>query len=141
MTRGLHALSVGFPESNNPVREALLQRHKCRLMVASSMEDLYAIQSLEQIDVAVLHSSLSKSELRNCASYIRRHWPRTRILLLSQEDEILDDPLYDEKASPDISIPALLGCIEQLADSSRKNPQQIVNYRSIRNKVGRIRQL
>jgi hypothetical protein len=141
MTKGLHALSVGFPDSNNIVREALLQRHKCRLMVASSLGDLYAIPSMEQIDVAVFHSSLSRNELRSCASHIRRHWPRTRILLLNQQDEILDDPLYDEKAPPEISAAALLESIEHLADSSRKSQQQIFNYRSTHNRVGRIRQI
>jgi hypothetical protein len=127
MTVRLHLLSVGSYESTNLVRDALLSRHNCGLFAATCASDIYAIPSFQKIDIAVLHDALSHGELRNYAGYVRRHWPSAKILLISSEVEVLDDPLYDEQTSPGLSSESLLGMIERLATSNQRSGQRTMN--------------
>lgn len=122
----LDVLSVGSPNSNDFVRDVLLSRTKCRLVAAACVWDLDALLVSGKVDVAILHSTLSPGELRSCAVYIRHHWPAARILLIHEQVEILDDPMYDERMSPELSAEALLGIIERLAASSRRSGRSVL---------------
>jgi len=110
----LHVLSIGAEDSCNTVRDALLQRRNCGLCVVTSLWDLYAIHQQNSFDIATLHQTLSRREVRDASEYIRRRWPRTKILVICAETEFLDDPLYDEWVPPGLSQGILLEMIEQL---------------------------
>jgi hypothetical protein len=65
--------------------------------------------------------------LRNCAEYIRRHWPNAKILLINSEAEVLDDQLHDQQTSPGLSSESLLGMIERLSTSNRRSGRRAMN--------------
>ena len=120
MATTLHVLSIGSQDSCNAVRDALLQRHNCRLSAVTSLRDMYAIPERINCDIAILHHTLSRLETRNASEYIRRRWPGAKILVISAEIDVLDDPLYDEWAPPDQSPETLLATIEQLTGGAKK---------------------
>jgi hypothetical protein len=127
MITTLDVLSVGPLNSNNFVRDVLLSRTKCRLFAVASVWDLSAILAPGEVDVAILHDTLSPGELRSCAVYIRHHWPAAKILLIHAQVDILDDPMYDERMSPDLSAETLLSMIERLAASSRRSGRSVLS--------------
>jgi len=110
----LNVLSIGSLDSCNMVRDVLLQRNNCRLSVVTSLWDMYAIPKQNNLDIAILHHTLSQLEVRNASEYIRRRWPAAKILIISAAMNVPDDPLYDEWAHPDQSPGMLLATIEQL---------------------------
>jgi hypothetical protein len=113
----LHVLSIGSADLSNTVHDALLQKHHCRLSVVTSIWELCAIpQQQESFDIAILHQTLSQREVRDASEYIRRRWPRARILVICAETEFLDDPLYDEWVPPGLSQGILFETIEELTD-------------------------
>jgi len=127
MTGLLHVLSIGSQESSNVVHGALLSRPKCRLLIATCAWDLCTVLASERVDIATLHDTLSRGELRNCAEYIRRHWPNAKILLINSEAEVLDDQLHDQQTSPGLSSESLLGMIERLSTSNRRSGRRAMN--------------
>lgn len=126
MTTTLQVLSIGSPESCDAIRDALLLRHKCRLFAAASYRALCDVPAGENLDIAIVHQTLSERELLVSLEYVRRHWPSARILLISAHSETVDDPLYDEWARPEISQDAFLSIIEQLAIDAKRNNRQPV---------------
>jgi hypothetical protein len=114
MKSNLHVISVGSADECNTIRDALLQRHHSRLSVAASPLALGAIPKQESFDIAVLLNTLSRRGLRNASEYIRHRWPQAKILVISAEAEILDDPLYDESVLPGLPPESLLATIAQL---------------------------
>jgi hypothetical protein len=80
MITTLDVLSVGSLNPNNFVRDVLLTRITCRLVAAMCVWNMSAILASGKIDVAICHDTLSPAELRDCAVYIRHHWPAARIL-------------------------------------------------------------
>jgi DNA-binding NtrC family response regulator len=120
MTTTLHVLSIGSQDSCNTVRDVLLQRHNCRLSVVTSLWDMYAIPQQNHLDIAILHHTLSRLQIRDASEYIRRRWPRAKILVISAEMDVPDDPLYDEWAPPGQSSGTLLAMIEQLTGGAKE---------------------
>jgi hypothetical protein len=114
MKSNLHVISVGSADECNTVRDALLQRHHSRLSVVATPLDLGAIPKQESFDIAILHHTLSRRGARNASKYIRHRWPRAKILVISTEEEILADPLYDERVLPGLPPEGLLTVIAQL---------------------------
>jgi len=127
MLTTLHILSVGTPESNDFVRDALLSRTKCQLMAAASVWDLSALLVSDKVDVAILHGTLSPAELRSCAAYVRHHWPAAQILLVHAHADFLDDPMYDERIPPGSPMDVFLTTIERLAAFARRTARHAVN--------------
>jgi hypothetical protein len=85
--------------------------------------DLCAIpQQQESFDIAILHDTLTQCEVRKASEYTRRRWPRAKILVISVEAEILDDPLYDEWMAPGLSPEFLLAMIAQLMGGRKEKP-------------------
>jgi hypothetical protein len=119
VTTTLRVLAIGSSDSCNAVRDAHLKGNRCRLIAATSYVELNAISIQEEFDIAILDQTLSHSELRNACEYIRRKWPSTKILVICKEPEALDDPLYDERALPEMSSKTLLAMIERMTKWSR----------------------
>ena len=112
VTTTLRILAIGSADSLNAVRDGLLQRNGYRLTIATSNAELNAISIHEKYDLAILDQTLSHPELRDASEYIRRKWPNAKILVICAEPEALDDPLYDERALPDLSAKMLLAIID-----------------------------
>lgn len=127
MITTLHVLSIGSVDSNGLVRDILLSRTGCQLLVATCVWDLSGLLTSGKIDVAILHSTLSPGELRSCAVYIRHHWPETKILLVHEQAEILDDPMYDERIPPESSAKGLFTMIERLGAYARRGTRNSMN--------------
>lgn len=111
----LHVLSVGSIEECNHIRDALLERQRCRMTAVNGANGLYGVPREEMFDVAVLHPSLSATATRDAGAVIRRRWPATCILALTWHSDDLEDALYDEWSSPLLSHAALIELLERLA--------------------------
>jgi hypothetical protein len=117
----LNVLSIGSADSCNTVCDALLQWPHCRLSVVTSVWELCAIpQQQESFDIAILHHTLSQREVRDASEYIRRRWPRAKILVICVDAEVLEDPLYDEWVPPGLTSGILLAMIEQLTGGRKE---------------------
>ena len=68
----------------------------------------------------ILFESLSQFELEETGRFIRHHWPRSKILVLRNGEDFLDDPLYDERVPVDISDHDLIETIETLLREANK---------------------
>jgi hypothetical protein len=79
----------------------------------------------EEFEIAILYPH-SPSEFNNASGYIRRKWPRAKILVISRTAEELDDPLYDEWVRPDLSQEVLLSTIERLAIAAKRDRKPVV---------------
>jgi hypothetical protein len=110
----LYALSIGSGISCDTIRDALLKRGHCHFSVATSYDELFAIPRQGKCDLAILHEMLPLPEFVASSEYIRRAWPGAKILVISENAEALDDPLYDDRVSPGHSTDELLTTIERL---------------------------
>lgn len=137
MNAVFHLLSVGPGLVSNAMYDALRKSQRCRLSVAASFLDLFAISKDEKVDIAILHHTLSRPHLREACAHIRRNWPVATILVLGTGAEDLDDPLYDELVDPSTPLDKLLGMIEQFgADSLNSVRNQSAPYSVARNPKG-----
>lgn len=132
MLAKLYVVSVGSRESSDLIRDLLLVRTRCQLFVAADAEGLSAILASGRLDVAILHNTLSAAEMRSCSVYIRHHWPSAQILLLREDADVLDDPMYDERIAPDSSSKELLAIIERLAVCARRGNHGMLSQRRTR---------
>jgi hypothetical protein len=95
-------------------------RARCRLYVASSTWDLSVVLGSEEIDVAILHNTLTPQQLCVFGAYIRRRWPCAKLLLMKPKDERADYCMYDERLAPGVSHKTFLAAIERLSACSRR---------------------
>jgi hypothetical protein len=51
----------------------------------------------------VIHDSLPPAELADACRFIRRHWPLTRILVIHDGEEFLEDSLYDDRVGTGVT--------------------------------------
>jgi hypothetical protein len=113
-------LSLGIEEWRNAVRQAMPRKQKNGFRGVSNLWDLCALPEVVSADVAVFHHSFSRHDLRYAAEYIRRRWPDAVILVIGEQAKHLDDPLYDDKTSSEISIKELVRVIEESAAAKRR---------------------
>ena len=115
MRKTTKVLSLGLEEWRNAVRKALPQSRKDGYWGVNNFWDLCALPEVVRADVAVFHHSFSPRDLRYAAEYVRRRWPDAVILVIGEQAKQLDDPLYDDKTSSEISIEELVSVIEKSA--------------------------
>lgn len=120
MITTLHVLSIGAQDTYAFVRDALVLRARCRLYVASTTWDLSVVLGSEEIDVAILHNTLTPQQLCVFAAYIRRRWPYAKLLLMKPKDERADYFMYDERLAPGVSHKIFLAALERLSACSRR---------------------
>jgi len=126
----IRVLSIGPRDACDVIRDALLQRQRCRLSISTCFRELCTLPTEEEFEIAILHPH-SPSEFHDVGGYIRRKWPRTKILVISKTAEDLDDPLYDEWAHPGLSQDALLLMIEQLAIDAKRDRKPAARTSSV----------
>jgi hypothetical protein len=137
MKATFHVLSVGPGIVSNAVCEEMRKYQRCRLSVAASFPDLFAISKEAKVDVAILHHTLSLPHLREACAHIRRTWPTARILVLGTGAEDLDDPLYDELVDLGTPLDKLIDLITDIgADGRSSAPNQLGSYPVGRNPKG-----
>ena len=122
----LSVLVIGSMELTNVVRDALVLCGRSRLAVAANYWDLCSLSLREaaQFQVAILDVSFSDRELRRRAEYIRRRWADAAVLLVCDDCDLLDDPLYDERIPAGINPEELAAVIERLAGTEETSGQK-----------------
>jgi hypothetical protein len=122
----LSVLVIGSMELTNVVRDALVLCGRSRLAVVANYLDLCSLSLRDpaQLQVAILDVSFSDRELRRRAEYIRRRWPEAAVLLVCDECDRLDDPLYDERLPSGINPEELAAVIERLAGNEETSGQR-----------------
>ena len=58
--------------------------------------ELYEMNEEWEPQIAVLSDTLGPFQLPEVAAYVRRRWPRARILVVGEASLYLEDQLYDE---------------------------------------------
>jgi hypothetical protein len=122
----LSVLVIGSMELTNVVRDALVLCGRSRLAVAANYWDLCSLSLREtaHFQLAILDVSFSDRELRRRAEYIRRRWADAAILLVRDDCDLLDDPLYDERIPAGINPEELAAVIERLAGTEETSGQK-----------------
>jgi hypothetical protein len=114
MGTAIHVLSVGPMDRGSMVHDALLDERNFHLTIATDCHKLWVIPRQESLQVVILHNTLSSFELEDASRFIRRQWPRARILVVSSGESFLEDALYDDRVAPTVTPGVLLTTIEQL---------------------------
>lgn len=120
MKKTTMVLSLGIEEWRNAVREALARRQGNGFWGVNNYWNLCALPQAVSVDVAVFHDSFAPHDLRYSAEYIRRRWPDAVILVVGEQAQQLDDPLYDDRANSSITIGELVSMIETLVSTRRR---------------------
>lgn len=131
MPDSMKVLSVGSTELTNLVQDTLLLHRRSRLSVAASYWELcsLSLRQTEQISIAIVDLSVSASEVRQRTEHIRRRWPEAEILLVGDNADHLEDPLYDERVPLGVQPRELLTVLERLVaekvgrDRTKERPQ------------------
>jgi hypothetical protein len=113
-------LSLGLKEWSNAVRESLTPGQRVNFCGVSSCWELCALPQTVLADIAVLHHTFAPHDTRYAAAYIRRRWPDAVILIIGEQADILDDPLYDDKAGSGISTEELISLIDESVGAKRR---------------------
>jgi hypothetical protein len=120
MRKTTNVLSLGIEEWRNAVRQALPPRRKSGFWGVNNYWNLCALPQAVSVDVAVLHHSFATHDLRYAAEYIRRRWPDAVILVIGEQANRLEDPLYDDKTSSEIPIEELVRMIDTSVAAKRR---------------------
>lgn len=129
MKETLSVLSIGTADPHNRVRDVLLQRGHCRLLVAADYRETSVIPKQHRPEIAILHDIASEHEIRSFSEYIRRTWPSAKILVICAANKVPDDPLYDEWLAPNPSQERLFSTIEQLVALGRETSKCLERQR------------
>lgn len=127
MRKTARVLLLGIEEWRVAVHQALPKRPKRNFWGVNSFWDLCALTQAVAVDVAVFHRSFSLHDLRFAAEYIRRRWPDAVILVIGEQVEQLDDPLYDDNASDGISPDELVQMIETSVAARRRAKRNVLS--------------
>lgn len=119
MKSSLRILSIGVAEPMHVASDIFLRQHRCEL-TAADYRELYALPTEETWEVAVLYHSLSQNEIRESAHFIRRQWPKARILIVHSGTPCMDDALYDDRVVPGVNPEELLAVVDRLAGSRER---------------------
>ena len=124
----VNVLLLGIEGWSNALRQALPPRQKDSFWGVSNVWDLCALPQAVLVEIAVFHHSFASHELRYAAEYIRRRWPDAVILVIGEQAQHLDDPLYDHKANSAISVEELVLMIERLAAAKRRIKRNVRSW-------------
>jgi DNA-binding response OmpR family regulator len=90
-------LSIGQDKQLLDTRSLLFQKAHCHVNTALDYQQVYALPDCDEFAVVVVGQMDPASKLRELTQLIRRRWPRTRIVILSQSPPPLEDALYDDR--------------------------------------------
>lgn len=111
----IRVVSVGPLDRGSWVHDALSGESNMRLTIATDVRQLWSMPNQESIQIAILHDTLSLLEFEAACRLIRRRWPHSKILVVSREESLLEDALYDDRVVPAAAPAILLGAIERAA--------------------------
>jgi hypothetical protein len=118
--RTIHVLSVGSINRGSMVHDALLEGPEFQLSIAPDMNGLRLVLDHEDFELAILHNTLAGRELRDACRFIRRQWPKAKILVIRAGQDFLEDALYDERVVPDVAREGFLATIGLLIATWRE---------------------
>lgn len=108
----LHVLAIGSIDQHNELHDLLLQLPTVRITALTHFLDLLDVAEQDLVHVAVLFQSLSPLELFEASRTIRQKWPKSKIIVIHEGEEFLEDFLYDQRLFPTAEPQELLGLIE-----------------------------
>lgn len=120
MRKTTKELSLAIEEWKDTVRQALPTTHRNGFLGLNNSWDLFSLPQGGQVEVAVFHHSFAREDLHYAAGYIRRRWPDAAIVVIGEQAERLDDPLYDNKTGSGISLEELVRIIETSVAAKRR---------------------
>jgi hypothetical protein len=95
-------------------RSLLLTKANYCVTRACSDRELFTLRAAKSFALAILSDRLGLRLLRTVADTVRRQWPRTRILILGQVANGLEDHLYDEQMDRSPEPQQVLADLERL---------------------------
>jgi hypothetical protein len=98
----IHIISVGQCRPHHFISEEILDIPGVKVSTVLDSRDLdTAIRGVPAL--VLTHDSLHLAELEDTCRFVRRRWPITRILAVHDDEEFLDDSLYDDRVRSDVS--------------------------------------
>jgi hypothetical protein len=98
----IHVISVGQCRPRHFISDEILDIPGVKVSTVLDSRDLdTAISGVPALVLA--HDSLHPAELEDTCRFVRRRWPITRILVVHDDEEFLDDSLYDDRVRSDVS--------------------------------------
>lgn len=104
------------PQEKVPTEGLSLLLNDHYLVTTVSMGELFGMRNSDPFALAVLNDDLGASELVAAAQFVRRQWPKARILLLLGQAAIsLPDNLYDDSIGQSCEQESLLETLTNLS--------------------------
>lgn len=99
-------------------RALLLCISNYSVVTANSYRDIFCLRGEAGLRLAVLSETLGEFALRASAEFIRRQWPRARILIFGIAQSSLEDQLYDDAVDHRSQPEELLDALARLSEDS-----------------------
>ena len=84
-----------------------------------SYSDVYQLPELGCYNLIVLSIRPNETQACHVAEYARQRWPNAKLLLLGENLECIDDPLYDEIVNPHCNPAGFVEAAKRLLESAR----------------------
>lgn len=116
----IRLLVIGGVEQSYALHDSFLKTENTSLSSIEVNREWWMIPDYQELSViprdtdfqtAILHETLSLTELDDACRFIRRQWPNVRILVIRGGEGFLDDALYDERLPPASSSEAMIAAI------------------------------
>ena len=98
----IHVVCVGQCRPHHFISDEILDIPGFKVSTVLDVRDLdTAVRGVPALVLA--HDSLRPVELESTCRFVRQRWPITRILVVHDGEEFLDDSLYDDRVGSDVS--------------------------------------
>jgi CheY-like chemotaxis protein len=113
----VYAAQVLLVDADTELRDSrslLLSSRKLAVCSVGSYAEVIQLPETSCYNLVVLNMRPSEVQTSHVAEYVRRHWPKTKILLLGESCGCLDDPLYDDIVNAYCNPSGLIEAAENL---------------------------
>jgi len=112
-------LLVDMDTELRDARRLLLGALHLPVLALASYVEVCKLPIDNNCSLVAISLNLSQNEVSRIATYVRRHWPSAKILLLGQLYAEFDDPLYDEVVHPYCNPSGVIDAARRLLNASR----------------------
>ncbi len=119
---GSLAMPVLLVDSDPELRDSrsfLLSALSIPVSVVGSYEELCSLPTTNSYNLVALTVRPDEKRASQIAEYVRRRWPKAKILLLGESCGCVEDPLYDDIVNPRYNPAALVQAAQRLLESVR----------------------
>lgn len=98
----IHIVCLGECRPSHFLSDEILDIPGFKVSTALDHQKLFS--AMQHVPALVLiHDSLHPVELEDACRNVRHKWPHTRILVIHDGEEFLEDSLYDDRIRPDVN--------------------------------------